>query len=125
MGRRRYSAGAAIHGAQCADAGDRDDLVERTAGSPCGRAACGFALFHQTVRSGIIPATRRTRARRTSEAEAGVSRRERGVIPAETARSTPPDFLAGGGEMGERIRNFDWSTHPLGKPDLWPQSLKT
>jgi hypothetical protein len=23
-------------------------------------------------------------------------------------------FLAGGGEMGERIRGFDWTTTPLG-----------
>ncbi len=35
------------------------------------------------------------------------------------------DFLAGGGEMGRRIREFDWSAHPLGKPDSWPRSLKT
>ena len=35
------------------------------------------------------------------------------------------DFLAGGGEMGQRIREFDWSGHPLGNPELWPQSLKT
>jgi PAS domain S-box-containing protein len=27
--------------------------------------------------------------------------------------------------MGERIRAIDWSTHPLGVPELWPQSLKT
>ena len=25
-------------------------------------------------------------------------------------------FLAGGGEMGERIRAFDWSRTPLGPP---------
>jgi CheY-like chemotaxis protein len=24
------------------------------------------------------------------------------------------DFLLGGGEMGERIRAFDWAKHPLG-----------
>ena len=33
-------------------------------------------------------------------------------------------FLAGGGELGERIRAFDWSTTPLGPPDDWPESLK-
>src|SRR5690242_15148089 len=27
---------------------------------------------------------------------------------------SPADFLAGGGEMGERIRNFDWSATTLG-----------
>ena len=27
--------------------------------------------------------------------------------------------------MGERIRSFDWSRHPLGPAEGWPQSLKT
>ena len=27
--------------------------------------------------------------------------------------------------MGERIRQHDWSTSPLGTPDQWPQSLRT
>ncbi|MGB7951627.1 MAG: histidine kinase, partial [Candidatus Binatia bacterium] len=35
------------------------------------------------------------------------------------------DWLVGGGVMGQRIRNFDWSRHPLGSSDGWPQSLKT
>ena len=35
------------------------------------------------------------------------------------------DFLAGGGEMGRRIRAFDWSATPLGPPKGWPQSLRT
>jgi hypothetical protein len=34
-------------------------------------------------------------------------------------------FLAGGGEMGERIRAFDWESSPLGSPERWPQPLKT
>lgn len=34
-------------------------------------------------------------------------------------------FLSGGGEMGERMRAFDWSTSPVGPPAQWPQSLKT
>jgi PAS domain S-box-containing protein len=34
-------------------------------------------------------------------------------------------FLAGGGEMGERIRTKDWSKTPLGSFDKWPQSLQT
>jgi len=29
-------------------------------------------------------------------------------------------FLDGGGEMGERIRQFDWSQTPLGAPQEWP-----
>jgi PAS domain S-box-containing protein len=48
--------------------------------------------------------------------------------------STPPEpdsardslaFLADEGEMGERMRGFDWSSSPLGPPEHWPQSLKT
>ena len=35
------------------------------------------------------------------------------------------NFLAGGGEMGERIRALDWESTPLGRPEDWPQSLKT
>src|SRR5262245_46817717 len=34
-------------------------------------------------------------------------------------------FLAGGGEMGERMRALDWSTTPLGPVELWPQSLRS
>ncbi len=39
--------------------------------------------------------------------------------------ATSIDFLAGGGEMGERIRAKDWSKTPLGPVECWPQSLKT
>ncbi|HEX2560532.1 sensor histidine kinase [Phenylobacterium sp.] len=38
---------------------------------------------------------------------------------------TGPAFLAGGGEMGERIRRHDWRTTPLGAPEGWPAGLKT
>jgi PAS domain S-box-containing protein len=43
------------------------------------------------------------------------------------AGSEPPilSFLADGGEMGERIRGFDWPASPLGRPEAWPQALKT
>jgi PAS domain S-box-containing protein len=34
-------------------------------------------------------------------------------------------FLAGGGEMGQRTRAFDWSMTPVGSVADWPQSLKT
>jgi PAS domain S-box-containing protein len=36
-----------------------------------------------------------------------------------------PEFLQGGGEMGRRIREFNWAAHPLGPPEDWPRSLKT
>lgn len=39
--------------------------------------------------------------------------------------NSPLAFIAGGGEMGERTRAFDWSTTPVGPASSWPQSLKT
>lgn len=36
-----------------------------------------------------------------------------------------PEFLSGGGEMGQRIRDFDWSKTSLGPVDTWPPSLRT
>jgi PAS domain S-box-containing protein len=39
--------------------------------------------------------------------------------------ATSADFLAGGGEMGALTRAHDWSATPLGKPETWPQSLRT
>jgi PAS domain S-box-containing protein len=40
-------------------------------------------------------------------------------------RPTSADFLAGGGEMGALTRAYDWSASPLGRPETWPQSLRT
>ena len=34
-------------------------------------------------------------------------------------------FLTGGGEMGELIRQKDWSKTPVGNPQNWAQSLRT
>ena len=34
-------------------------------------------------------------------------------------------FLNDGGEMGERIRSFDWSATSIGSPGVWPQSMRT
>ena len=36
-----------------------------------------------------------------------------------------PAFLAGGGEMGAAIRDFDWAATVLGPPEHWPRTLKT
>ncbi|MFN8310636.1 MAG: PAS domain S-box protein [Chitinophagales bacterium] len=33
-------------------------------------------------------------------------------------------FLSGGGEMGERTRQKDWSKHSLGIPSSWPHNLR-
>jgi PAS domain S-box-containing protein len=34
-------------------------------------------------------------------------------------------FLTGGGEMGERMREKDWTSNYLGSPEFWQQSLRT
>lgn len=34
-------------------------------------------------------------------------------------------FLAGEGEMAKRIRDFDWTGHAMGRPESWPQSLRS
>jgi hypothetical protein len=41
------------------------------------------------------------------------------------ATASGADFLAGGGEMGGRLRLHDWRSTPLGAPDSWAQSLRT
>ncbi|WP_157217117.1 response regulator [Flavisphingomonas formosensis] len=35
------------------------------------------------------------------------------------------DVMAGPGELAGLMRGFDWTSTPLGRPDRWPQSLKT
>jgi PAS domain S-box-containing protein len=44
---------------------------------------------------------------------------------APTSNNDTYEFLVGGGEMGERIRDFDWSQTELGPVDSWPRSLRT
>ena len=39
-------------------------------------------------------------------------------------KNNPAHFFPGGGEMGELIRNKDWSHTSIGCPDQWPQSLR-
>ncbi len=34
-------------------------------------------------------------------------------------------FLAGAGEMAQLVRARDWSGHPFGTPETWPQSLRS
>lgn len=34
------------------------------------------------------------------------------------------EFLTGGGEMGERIRDYDWQNTEVGSPATWPQGLR-
>ncbi|HEY1482137.1 MAG TPA: response regulator transcription factor, partial [Candidatus Acidoferrum sp.] len=47
--------------------------------------------------------------------------------PAQPTASQGPagGWLAGGGGLGQLIREYDWSKTPLGALDHWPQSLRT
>ena len=35
-----------------------------------------------------------------------------------------PEFLSGGGELGQLMRGFDWAATSLGSPAQWPQNLR-
>ena len=50
---------------------------------------------------------------------------EREVSPEELLPGESVPFLAGGGELGARMRSFNWERSPLGPPQDWPRSLKT
>ena len=45
-------------------------------------------------------------------------------FPVRSHKATP-EFLMGGGELGQMIRDYDWSKTSLGPVDEWPQSLRT
>jgi signal transduction histidine kinase len=50
------------------------------------------------------------------------------ATPVTTPSAEPagaPDFLSGGGQMGERMRALDWAATPLGPSEAWPQSLRS
>ena len=42
-----------------------------------------------------------------------------------TLTEADPAFLLDGGEMGERIAGFDWSSTAIGPIETWPQSLRS
>jgi PAS domain S-box-containing protein len=51
---------------------------------------------------------------------------ERGVRLGRRGRYLPvTTFLAGGGDAGALIRSTDWSASPVGKPEGWPEALRT
>ena len=54
--------------------------------------------------------------------------RESGIAVNDTYKRKPANndrgFLSGGGELGQLIRDFDWTGTPLGSPHTWPQSLR-
>jgi hypothetical protein len=60
-----------------------------------------------------------------SGASAAPSREQRVILMSQVVPPGDSDFLSGGGEMGARMRAFDWTTTPLVSPDGWPQHLKS
>ena len=46
-------------------------------------------------------------------------------MPIAVADPEVPHFLAGGGEMADRIRSYNWTATSLGAPTVWPQSLRS
>jgi PAS domain S-box-containing protein len=46
-------------------------------------------------------------------------------FPSINPKSAGLGLLAGGGEMGERTRSFDWAGSAIGPVEGWPHSLKT
>lgn len=44
---------------------------------------------------------------------------------ASNVYSHTPPFLQNGGACGVLLRGMDWSRHPLGPPDQWPDMLRT
>lgn len=47
------------------------------------------------------------------------------IAPHDANKYPTPEFLIGGGEMGQRIRDFDWSKTSIGPVERWPKSLQT
>ena len=46
-------------------------------------------------------------------------------MPDLSKQHDPLSFIAGNGDMAQRIRGYDWSQHPFGPPEDWPQSLRS
>jgi PAS domain S-box-containing protein len=47
------------------------------------------------------------------------------AFTSDTGHFVAPEFLQGGGELGQRMRDYDWSKTTLGAVNTWPQSLRT
>src|ERR1700751_4724045 len=47
------------------------------------------------------------------------------AVAARPESESSPQFLAGGGELGARMRAYDWAGTSLGPAEHWPRSLKT
>ena len=47
------------------------------------------------------------------------------MLPDPSQEPSYHHYLEGGGEMGQLIRDYDWSQTPIGPPEQWSQSLLT
>jgi PAS domain S-box-containing protein len=47
------------------------------------------------------------------------------IGPTASLSQAHASLLSGGGEMGARVRAFDWASTPLGAVEQWPQALLT
>src|SRR5512140_1831953 len=47
------------------------------------------------------------------------------TAPSEAGERISDILLSGGGTVGALMRSMDWSRTPLGRPETWPQSLRT
>jgi hypothetical protein len=47
------------------------------------------------------------------------------MLPGEADISGEDDVFGAGGEVGRDLRAVDWAGTPLGRPETWPQSLRT
>jgi signal transduction histidine kinase/DNA-binding response OmpR family regulator len=81
----------------------------------------GSSAVNECFRARVTPAARHPGGLGTLEL--GFARMN--DAGADTDRAGALAFLAGGGEMGRRMRAHDWRASPLGPPENWPQSLKT
>jgi hypothetical protein len=63
-----------------------------------------------------MPTLPQSNTSRPSRIGLGVSLQSAVGVPGEYG------FLSGGGEMGARMRAFDWATTPLGLPNEWPNT---
>jgi PAS domain S-box-containing protein len=47
------------------------------------------------------------------------------TTPSNLSAASALGFLDGGGDSARRIRACDWTGHPLGAPEIWPEGLRT
>lgn len=50
---------------------------------------------------------------------------DRTVLRLNLHSKNPNSFLRNGGKAGQLLREIDWSSHPLGLPEAWPNALQT